>query len=231
MSLKTLVQTIAAPDNESPKILAMFRRHVPAAGAAVLDVGCGYGRNLRLLQGAGYQAVGVEINPVIVEKNRAEGLACQTLEEFQADDRRYDAILMSHIIEHFPPEQLLTVLDGYLDRLAPGGHLVVATPLLSPYFYDDFDHVKPYMPMGLLMVFGGGEGQVQYYARNRLALRDIWFRRSPYRPRFFRGLYFKGKTSMGLSALVLAGAIAFRLSGGLIGRKDGWVGVFQKVGS
>ena len=56
-------------------------------------------------------------------------------------------------------------MDGYLDRLKVGGHLVIATPLMSNNFYDDFDHVRPYQSLGILMVFGGGAAQVQYYAR------------------------------------------------------------------
>jgi predicted SAM-dependent methyltransferase len=60
---------------------------------------------------------------------------------------------MSHVIEHFSPKDLIPFLDDYLDRLKVGGRLVIAIPLLTPYFYDDFDHVKPYHPMGILMVF------------------------------------------------------------------------------
>ena len=43
----------------------------------------------------------------------------------------------------FPPGELLEFLDRWLDQLEDGGELVVATPLMSVHFYDDFDHVKP----------------------------------------------------------------------------------------
>ena len=55
---------------------------------------------------------------------------------------------MSHVIEHFAPSDLLVFMDGYIDLLRPGGHLIIATPLMSPYFYDDFDHIKPLSTSG-----------------------------------------------------------------------------------
>jgi len=61
---------------------------------------------------------------------------------------------MSHIIEHFAPHDLLPFIDSYLHRLQPGGRLIICTPLLTKNFYNDFDHVKPYQPVGIGMVFG-----------------------------------------------------------------------------
>ena len=79
------------------------------------------------------------------------------------------------------------------------------------------------------MVFGGSGAQVQYYARNRLELRDVWFRRGPHRLRFHRGLYVR--TSLRLPHLAnLALAVAFRLTLGLFGRTDGWMGLYRKTG-
>lgn len=196
----------------------------------VVDVGCGYGSNLRALVSRGYDAVGVEINPVIVKANVIAGLPCLSVEEFSRSPDTYDVVLMSHIIEHLPPHELLTFIDGYLDRLRVGGQLVIATPLLSSNFYDDFDHVRPYQPMGLQMAFGPGEAQIQYYSRNKLLLRDVWFRRSPWRVRYHRARYVFGPTTRFLQAIDLACALLWRLSGGLLGRTDGWVGRFEKTG-
>jgi SAM-dependent methyltransferase len=197
----------------------------------VLDVGCGYGRNLRPLQSAGFKAMGVDANPEVVKANVAAGLSCITSEQFATARDVYDVILMSHVIEHFAPLDLVPFMDGYLDLLRPDGRLIIATPLFTHYFYDDFDHIKPYYPIGIMMVFGGDRAQIRYYARNQLALEDVWIRRSPLLAAHTRGRYLTGWRSRPRQAAELLSALAFRLSLGGIGQATGWVGAFRKLGN
>jgi len=228
--LRHLYHAAVSFDREAATVVEFVARGRASGSAlSVLDVGCGYGRYLRLLRDRGLDATGVDVNPEIVRANREAGLRCMTSEEFARSDGRFDAIVMSHVIEHFPPGDLVPFMDGYLDRLRVGGSVVIATPLMSRNFYDDFDHVKPYQPMGLRMVFGGDRAQVQYYARNRLALRDLWFRRSPWRPGFWRARYLTSPMTRVLQAAEVIGALGFRASAGLLGRTDGWVGQFEKL--
>ena len=157
-------------------------------------------------------------------------LNCVGLEEFEAEEKVYDIVLMSHIIEHFEPIQLKDFIDYYLDRLKDGGHLIIATPLLTKYFYEDFDHVKPYSPSGVLMVFGPEAAQVQYRSRNKLVLEDLWYRRSYFRIFFAKGRYLKSGMSRVIQVLHLLSVTVYRISFRLIGKKDGWMGVFRKIG-
>lgn len=228
--LKRLYRSLAVIDDESPKVLEFIDR-VAKPGLRVLDVGCGLGRYLRVLSARDFYATGVEANPDIVAANVKSGLRCFTPDDHPAVDGEYDVVLMSHVVEHFSPAELLQFLDGYLDRLRPGGWLIIATPLMSPYFYDDFDHVRPFHPVGLDMVFGERPAQVQYQSRNCLAVRDVWFRRSPHRITYARGVYIRsfGTRIIQIAGLVLA--LMFRLSFGMFGRTDGWVGLYQKTGN
>jgi SAM-dependent methyltransferase len=229
--LKQAYVSLLASNGEQRHVLGFVERALKEKSGRfkVLDVGCGYGRNLKVLRARGIDAVGVDINEEIVSANRAIGLASQTVDQFKQDTASYGVILMSHVVEHFAPADLLRFVDGYLDRLEAGGGLVIATPLLSNNFYDDFDHVRPYQPMGFQMVFGGQGAQVQYYARNRLVLRDVWFRRSPWRINYHRSRYVFGPVTRLLQALDGAAAAIFRMSFGLLGRTDGWVGWFEKI--
>ena len=216
-------------------ILSRFVRSLGlSADQSILDVGCGFGRNLRWLTDEGIRVVGVDINPKLVEAARDADLECLTVEELEARDDRFDVLLMAHIIEHFAPHDLLRFLDSHLDRLKVGGHLIIATPLMWARFFNDFDHVRPYHPRAILSVFGSDATQVQFHARNRLELVDLGLRRMPCgresifeefaaRHRGVVGRCLAGATRTGLRAI-------YRLSGGrLCGRTNGWIGLFRKT--
>lgn len=227
--LDSLHAQIQRLDGETQQVMRFVLAACAEAGQRVLDVACGHGRFLTLLNGAGLEATGVDINPKSVAKLRDAGLDCLSVDELNGSAKKYDVLLMAHIIEHFSPDALLPFLDGYLDRLKEGGRLVIATPLMTDYFYDDFDHIRPYQPVGIQMVFGEGMPQVQYYSRNKLVLRDIWFRRSPKRLSHARGRYFPGSGRSLVLGLELLAGVAFLLSARLVGTTDGWVGVFEKT--
>jgi len=227
--IKSLYLQVVNYDRESRKLLEMIGRQVKQ-DARILDIGCGYGRNMDRLSEGGFQNVtGIDINPEIVEANKARGLKCIGVGDLNDGIGKFDLMLMSHVVEHFSPFDLKNFIDGYLEFLVPNGFLVIATPLMSEYFYDDFDHVKPYQPSGIMQVFGTNKAQIQYYAKNKLVLRDIWFRTGYHRFGFFRANYVKSAYRKLLQAAVFCSAFLFFISAGLIGKKDGWVGVFQKV--
>jgi len=195
----------------------------------ILDVGCGYGKNLNLLRSSGFKVIGVDINQEIIDANNKTGIDCINEGQFKQDADLYDVILMSHIIEHFSPSALVKFMDAYLDRLEMGGYLIIATPLITHYFYDDFDHVKPYYPAGINMVFGGKNDQVQYYSRNKIELIDIWFRRGPFTIKYFPGFYVSKDYSRFPVILNYLLALFFKMSFGVLGRTNGWMGLYRKV--
>jgi SAM-dependent methyltransferase len=225
--LKKWYQKVIFSDNEEKKLLAFVAKFAKPQ-AKILDLGCGYGRYLRALSNQGYEVVGVELNQQIVQANRQAGLNCVSVDEFQTSTTTYDLIICSHVIEHFNPADLVTLLDAYLTRLEKKGYIIIATPLYSHYFFDDFDHVKPYHPLGLEMVFGANAAQVQYYSENKMQLQDIWFRRSPFVSTFQRSKFIRSPLTRVLQVYDLIMSLLHKVSGGLIGQKDGWVGVYQK---
>ncbi|MCX7014571.1 MAG: class I SAM-dependent methyltransferase [Candidatus Sumerlaeota bacterium] len=226
-------------DKETAWILRLLERQRFPKRPRILDVGCGFGRTLKALQDRGYSALGVEINREILGLLRADGVACVSLEEFDAlppVEKEFQVVIINHVIEHFVPADLLAFLDHYVACLSRGGLLIVSSPLLSASFYNDFDHVKPYHPYGFCMIFGDETQQVQYRSRHRMELVDLWVRKGPVpaplcKARLVRWRHLSHYERL-LKVLVegfsLAAGLAFRLSFGAIGGKTGWTAVFRK---
>jgi hypothetical protein len=171
----------------------------------------------------GYRVTGVEINQSFIQVSTAQGFECVTPDDFFKNNNTYDAITMLHIIEHFSPEKLKDFMDSYLDRLAVGGMLIIATPMPVRTFYYDFDHVRPYLPLGIEMVFGGGDAQVQYYSRNKIKRLGLRYTRGP-----FTGFSLLANNMLSV-IITIIGLIVFRLSFGVIGYRSQWVASYRKV--
>ena len=207
------------------KILRGLDRNI-----AVLDVGCGHGRNLLLMREMGFtNLVGVEINPILASQVRALGFKCYSPEELEGSDSRFDMLVMSHIIEHFEYVNLKSFLERYLAYLLDNGKLVIATPLFHDAFYNDFDHVKPYLPLGINMVFGEEVAQVQFQSSTVLKLEAIDFFKDQWRVRFHPAVYKPGSQAWPIQFNRLL-KLLFVLSGAMMGRKVGWIGLYRHIG-
>lgn len=153
---------------------------------------------------------------------------CYTSREFTEINKTYDCLLFSHIVEHFSPEELKKFFEFYFKYLKDGGYIIIATPVLWKGFYWDFDHIKMYHPIGINMVFSGEKSQIQYYAKNKLTLIDLYFRRSPYMVHYKKGLYIKNRWSFLWNLFNRIYEVLFDYSFGYIGEVTGWIGVYRK---
>jgi 2-polyprenyl-3-methyl-5-hydroxy-6-metoxy-1,4-benzoquinol methylase len=102
---------------------------IGAEGKSLLDVGCGPGVFLGLAREAGFNAVGVELNPTLAQMARERTGVEVVTGDFTAlemADRKFDVITVLDLIEHVAdPIDLLKRCRGLLK---PGGHVVVYTP-------------------------------------------------------------------------------------------------------
>lgn len=122
----------------------------------VLDIGCGRGEWLQLLNERGYRTNGLDINPVMVNSCLEQGLDVSAEDALAWLRRQPDASLCAitafHVIEHIPFESLLRWTTEARRVLQPGGVLIFETPnpenLLvgSHTFYHDPTHRNPITP-------------------------------------------------------------------------------------
>lgn len=117
------------------------------AGGRLLDVGCGTGEFLSFMQGLGWRAEGVDFDAQAAANAAAKGVQVHVghLGEQRFGDNMFDAVTMSHFIEHVhDPSRLI----GECHRiLRPGGTMVAVTPnskSLGHYLYEDkWMHLDP----------------------------------------------------------------------------------------
>lgn len=107
-----------------------------------LDVGCGIGRNLETLDPG---SVGVDHNSHAITLARERGVTALTVAEWQHSELRapesFDAILLSHVIEHMSAAEGVALLRDYLPYLRPGGKVFFVCPQERGYASDP-THVR-----------------------------------------------------------------------------------------
>lgn len=133
------------------------------AGRQALDLGCGRGEWLRLLDQAGFEAHGIDLNTTMVAHCQARGFAVEHQDALaalqqQADDS-HALISGFHIAEHLPFEVLFQLVDEAYRVLKPGGVLILETPnpenlIVASYsFYHDLTHLNPLTPVTLEFLY------------------------------------------------------------------------------
>jgi len=103
----------------------------PGQGRRLLDVGSGSGDFLLRMRARGWNVLGVEPDPVAAAKARAKNLDVRDgmLADAALPDDTFDAIVLSHVIEHVHDPIALLRECGRV--LRPGGVLVLMTPNLA----------------------------------------------------------------------------------------------------
>jgi SAM-dependent methyltransferase len=128
-------------------------------GGKVLDLGCGRGEFLSLLNENGIDAVGIDSNSLMIDNCLDKGLICRKgdiLEELaKIEDGSLSGIFSSQVIEHLPPAYLRRMVELAYFKLAPEGRIVLETInptsvfTLVQVYYLDLAHQKPIHPQAL----------------------------------------------------------------------------------
>ncbi len=127
--------------------------------APTVDLGCGRGEWLELLQENGFSPVGFDVDDGMLEACQGLGLSTEHNDAVKALQllANESQIVVSgfHIAEHLPFDMLRTLVKEALRVLKPGGLLILETPnpenltVGASSFYLDPTHLRP-IPSPLL---------------------------------------------------------------------------------
>lgn len=107
----------------------ILRREVPGTVNRLLEYGCGIGRNIPFLQAAFPEAtiVGSDISVASLEIARQENPGVNFFVE-RGDagaSEPYDVIFIAGVFHHIPVNERANVVDVLVQRLAPGGTMII----------------------------------------------------------------------------------------------------------
>ncbi len=119
-----------------------------AGKGKLLDVGCGDGAFLSIMQDAGWEVTGIEPDPVaakVAKEARGVPVIAGTLGDAKLTDESVDVVTLSHVIEHaYDPILLLRECRRILK---PNGKVIVVTPNLASQghqvFGNSWVHLDP----------------------------------------------------------------------------------------
>jgi len=146
--------------------LPLVKENLKDKNSLVVDLGCGRGEWIELLKENSIQAMGIDLNRLMVQESIKHGLqaiysdAIKYLKSLESQS--VDIVSGFHIVEHLPFEVLIELFDESHRVLKKGGMIIFETPnpenlmVGSCSFYTDPTHINPIPPVTL-----------QFLAQNR----------------------------------------------------------------
>ncbi len=125
--------------------------------AQAIDLGCGRGEWLELLEESGFDAQGIDLDDGMLAECRARRLKVRTLDAITAlkelPDESQAVVSGFHLAEHIPFDVLQALVQEALRVLKPAGLLILETPnpenitVGTTNFYLDPTHNRPLPPL------------------------------------------------------------------------------------
>jgi len=128
-----------------------FQGHAP-----VLDLGCGRGEMIQILQDAGIKARGIDSHADSIALCTAKGLEAERADLFtylsELPDASLGGVICCQVIEHLPQSRLPEMIQLVHSKLRAGGLVALETPnpeclaIFATHFYIDPTHRHPIPP-------------------------------------------------------------------------------------
>uniref|UniRef100_A0A7V4KDU5 Class I SAM-dependent methyltransferase n=1 Tax=Fervidobacterium pennivorans TaxID=93466 RepID=A0A7V4KDU5_FERPE len=119
----------------------------------ILDIGAGFGFSVYALNKMSYQAVGIDINPFMVDVAKKLGINVELVEDpiswLFNNSEKFDVVLAIDVLEHVPLEHELEFCKAIYKSLKRNGVLIAQVPNANSSFacryrYIDFTHFNSF---------------------------------------------------------------------------------------
>ena len=111
-----------------------LKRYLPSTGS-LLEIGFGNGRILNMAHQDGFQVTGVELSQFLVDSVarhlKLNVIKADFMSETDLGDKRFDIIILIHVLEHFPDS--LKVMNRINQLLSPGGLVLIEIPNIDSW--------------------------------------------------------------------------------------------------
>ncbi|TMB89405.1 MAG: class I SAM-dependent methyltransferase [Chloroflexi bacterium] len=116
-------------------VLDWLERHGIRRGSSLLDVGSGAGGLLFFLRGLGFNRL-VGVDPFIASDLRFPGGITILKRQLGEVEGSFDYVVFNHSFEHM--EAPLEVLKHVRSLIAPGGRLIISTPIAATFAWREY---------------------------------------------------------------------------------------------
>jgi len=151
----------------------------------ILDVACGPGNILRMLQAEGFLSLyGVDVSPEqvqLAQESFPQVVCSDAVEYLRENPNTFSLITAFDILEHFSKSDALNFLDAVHQSLTPGGRLILQlpngdSPFAGGVIYGDFTHEATYTAVSLrhvLITCGFGDTEFQEHSPQPTSIRGM----------------------------------------------------------
>lgn len=148
--------------SNAKSFMNLYGSYLPKSkDAAILDIGCGFGKNIYTLVENDYKnLLGIDVSPEQVEYAHFELKLSSFVKQGDAinwltqDTTAYDCILLIDVLEHFELSEALELGKLISARLKIGGSIIIQVPNglapLQPFLWGDLTHKRAFTKDSLL---------------------------------------------------------------------------------
>jgi len=108
----------------------------------VFEFGCGGGWNLILFERLGMEVTGCDFDSTLIELGRKRGLDLQLGSFELLENKKYDVIILSHVVEHF--DNFFRDMKKIREAMSKNGILYIALPNAAAFGCNALQNVHNY---------------------------------------------------------------------------------------
>jgi len=99
----------------------------------ILDIGCGNGKYLKILQSAGFKTDGIDSSETAIEMTKNilgenSTILCANMFEFDIPKNTYDLVISISTIHHGTKEQVQNLINRIYEAILPNGKIFITVP-------------------------------------------------------------------------------------------------------